>query len=618
MMNDQELNALTAQVDQAVTQASAHDTDDGASASDDTQALWTRLNAAIEAWSADTRLRRLRIRLAELAHAHTTRIADLAVLCALDPDDREARLDLALLQCRWAFLMVDDGDDNDDDDEADEHDGAEDIDDNNNAGLDAPSPQEQLEREACGWLLALVRAQRHDADFCVSLLTRWSEAGLHAPWLRLTLLLTACAAHPEDARLARQLGDAWESLASEAPARMDSEGPLPVGFAVDVFGALWDPLLIERALFCHEQALARQPRDSDLLTRCARLHQAISDYSTAARLYDAAALALEPHAGTPDEDDPRAELQALAEQCRGGRTALTQASFDAIDQAMPKLQQPMVLPDDASDDMKEWLRTWQESSQERMSRLSAELELLREQQAGVRNTPDDEQRAELQHLAGSTAGRILASLPLEPLDMRRITPDEFEHDWQDALQRPASTLLTLGWQPVGWIEWPSFRQLLRHQSVSWAWRDPASGGVVLLSPARGTVLVDIETMLSDGRHLVTSLSRGSNFLTGGPQVDTLFIEPTLPLEDAISLHQARVEWQCAGSPGVAALTRASVEDVMAQQEQGRQAKLHYRLNQGVTRFEALCIPNDYPEVFVPMLQAELGEGLAALRASLRG
>lgn len=606
-MNELELQALTAQVDQAL-----------ANADQDTEATWRRLGEAIEAWPADARLRRLRIRLAEAAHAHTTRIADLSVLCSLSPDDRDARLDLALLQCRWAFLMVDDEGEEDDDGDAEPP-----VEVAVN-GLTESTQQDRLEHEARGWLTQLVQTQRHDAAFCVTLLTRWSEAGIHAPWQKLQLVLLAAAAHPEDTRLARLLGEAWEALASEPPAVMDSEGPLPMGFAVDVFGALWDPLLIERALLSHEQALARHPGDSDLLARCARLHQAMSDFPSAATWFDAAADALERSTGSTDDDEERAEgprqaaeLRALADQCRGGRTALTQASFDAIDDAMPQLQQPVTLPDDASDDVKEWLRSWQASSQERMGRLSAELELLREQQAGVRNTPDDEQLSELQQLAGSVAGRILASLPLEPMDMRAISPDEFEGDWPGLLQAQSSLLYGLGWRALGWIEWPMFRQLLGHQSVSSAWVDPACGSVALLSPARGTVLVDLETTLSDGRHLVTSLSRGNNFLTGGPQVDTLFVEPTLPLDEAAGLHEARLAWLLARSPGVSAHPPVTLDDVMAQQEQGRQAKLHFRLTQGVTRFEALGVPNDYPEVFGPLLQAELGEGLAALRAGLR-
>lgn len=629
-MNEHELQALPAQVDQALAAADP-DADTDSTSAPDTETLWRRLGEAIEAWPDDARLRRLRIRLAEAAHAHTTRIADLAVLCTLLPEDREARLDLALLQCRWAFLMVDDDTDDTDEegeDVTDEDDLGDSGDISDTGASDdtgaLPSAQALLEHEARGWLTDLVQAQRHDADFCVKLLTRWSEAGIHAPWQKLQLVLLAGAAHPEDTRLARLLGEAWESLAGEPPAMMDSEGPLPMGFAVDVFGALWDPLLIERALLSHEQGLARHPGDSDLLARCARLHQAMSDFPTAATWFDAAADALERSTGSTDDDEERAEgerqsaeLRALADQCRGGRTALTQASFDAIDDAMPQLQQPVTLPDDASDDVKEWLRSWQASSQERMGRLSAELELLREQQAGVRNAPDDEQLSELQQLAGSVAGRILASLPLEPMDMRAITPDEFERDWPGLLQAPSSLLHGLGWQALGWIEWPMFRQLLGHQSVSSAWVDPACGSVALLSPARGTVLVDLETTLSDGRHLVTSLSRGNNFLTGGPQVDTLFVEPTLPLDEAAALHQARLAWLLARSPGVSAHPPASLDDVMAQQEQGRQAKLHFRLTQGVTRFEALGVPNDYPEVFGPLLQAELGEGLTALRAGLR-
>ncbi len=631
-MNEADLRELTAAVETVLENE------------DDCEAVWDQLGSAIAAWPASADLRRLRIRLSEATYDRVTRIVDLTALRELDPQDRDAILELAVLQHRWAYRLVDeddsdDSDDDDDDDDDDgeddevEHDDGDDADDDEDDDADdgmeidinvrfpqaggADSAQAQLERQAIGWLTDLVNAQRGDADFCVKVFARWSEQNIYAPWLRLRFALELSAAHPQDARLERVLADAWADLSNQAPAGFEDGQAPPVGFLVDVFGALWDPFMIERALESYEALLERAPADPELLGSCARLRQAMFAFPDAAKDYDAAADATALAAEAVQDADEREtmlaeafELRGMARQCRGGRKALVGGGFDAIEQAMAQFSAPMTPRPDASETAKAWLQDWEQSSKKRMEDLAAEFGTLRAQQDDDATGPDEEQLAELESAALRIAVNVAGTLLAEPLEMRAIEPGAFEGDWAAQLQAFGSPMQELGWSFFGWAEWPQFRSMLGHQAVSGIWQDPATGTVALVTPVKGTMLVDIDSELEDGRQLVSSLTRGRNFLSGGPQVETLLLEPGLTLKEACEIHMGRLAQVVSRSPAARPLKPATLKDILAMQERARQAKFDFRASQGLTHVEALALPNDYPEVFVPMLQEAVRRQIA--------
>ncbi len=606
-MHEPDLVAFTMAVDTALA------------GDEDFDVLWNELGRAITAWPRNAALRRLRIRLAEVAWHRATHISDLAALRELEPDNRDVWLELALLQHRWADLLVD-GEDEETTTLNDAFGEGNGVDVDSALWSDShDSRRVALERQALQWLADLLETYREDADFCVEVFAHWAEASIYSPWLRLRLGLSAAATHPNDNRIRRVLAMAWEDLANQAPEDFDPTKPLPMGFLVDLFGNLWDPYLIERAIQGHEELLQNNPDDSDLLRRRGQLHQAMSAFAVAADDFDAAATAIERAAGALTDEEERDSLleegRALrdqARQCRGGREALMQESLDAMGEAMGRLLRPIPSRAGVVDEASELILEWRQSAEERMQEFASDLGTLRQQGSKVRNEPDEEQLETLRSMVAGVTASIVQGLELTPAEVRNIEPEAFESDWPAQSQAFLAAMRGMGWQSLGWIEWPNFRNLFGHQVVSSVWADPAANCVVLGSLAFGRVLVDIETELDDGRQVVSSLSRGRNFLTGGAEVNTLFVEPTLPLEEAVALHQARVACICAREAGVAPRPVNNLHDVAARQESGRQAKLRFRLKQGLTRYEALGVPNDYPDVFAPMLQQAVKQEIASL------
>lgn len=592
----------------------------------DLEPLWDALTEAIVAEPEVPALRRLRARLAEAAGMHATRHEDLAVLRRLDPSDRQAWLDLALLQHRWAFLLVPEEEDDpeDGDGEADEGGAAEDepaftltV---RSAQAEADSPQARLEQEALAWLAQMLREHVGDAAFCAQVFARWEQASLHAPWLRLTLALEACAAHPADDELGRVLALAWAVLADQAPEGLDLEtSPPPMGFLFDVAGTLWDPFLQERALAALAGLLERRPGEADLLACRARLLQGRCDFAAAAEAFAQAAAAAGRLAVTGQSAEAReqaeelqAQLREQGECCAGGRGAVAAAMLDGMADAMSRFQQPFPLPDGASDARRAFAADWDESMRPRADEMQASLDAMRAAQSAAR--PDAAQRDQMQAVARQVAASVVGSIAFDPVRMDPVAPAAFEQDWAAVLREMREALAALQWHDLGWVEWPAYRALFGSQVVSSVWCDPSRTLLVLASCAGAKPLVDLESELENGPILITSMSRGRNFLTGGPEVDTLFIEPALALPEAVALHAARLKLAMAAHPGTRPVAIPDLAAVAAAQERARARKTRFRLAQGLTESESLGVPGDFPEVLAPLLRATVRQGLDALNA----
>ncbi|MDX2219382.1 MAG: hypothetical protein SF172_10195 [Burkholderiales bacterium] len=583
----------------------------------DLEPLWNDVCAAIEANPRHAGLRRLRIRMAASFYEHVREHEDLVALHGMEPSDREVWLDLALIQHRWAYQLVP-GSDEDLQQEAD-------------ADADAPvdsSAQTQLENEARGWIAQIIRQNQADGDFCAKVLAGWSDAGIYAPWLRLTLVLEIAAAHPDDDRFSRELALAWLDLGNQLPEAYDPDsGQLPMGFMVDLQGGLWDPFMQERALDEFAALLQRLPNDVDLLSRRARLLESRCDLPLAAAAYVAAESAARSASQQTDEVDEKAALESTADElgersrlCTAGRAAIVQAMLTSMDDAVAQFQQGFPVREDASERSRELAREFAEDWDRTMKQTAAELtenvDSLRTTLEGL--TADAAALEAMEAQAAQIAAGIVGSVQVTPIGATPVEPTAFEEDWSTTLAPVNDAFRDAGWRQLGWVDWPEFRPVFGHQVVSSVWLSTDGGAVAFASSARGMTLVDVESEFSDGRLFATSTSRGRNFLAAGTDLDSLLIEPNLGIADCVALHSARVGLALARSPQSTLVRCHDIGQAIQQQERMRQQKTRFRIEHGITESESLGIPHDFPEIFAPMLRQKVAESMAGLRQAMPG
>lgn len=599
----------------------------------DFEDAWDRVGAAIDTHPQAPDLRRLRIQLADASSQRAVQVADLQVLCTLQPHDHDARLDLALLQLRWASWLVDDEDDDDgdvDDGEDgidgrignDDNDDDENDDQNADADLAAGNDAEaELKAQACAQLQQLLHERAHDVAFVTALLTRLDDARLWQPWLQLAWTLQAVARHPADALLRRQLALAWLELDNQAPAVDLPEGQVPVGFAVDVYGQLHDALVAERALAAVLAALQAHPGDTTLHDRLAQLWLGLSQFPEASTAYTRAAQAWQAQAqaaqaaGDDDTADSARqqadEAEQQAQRCARGRAALTaQWSQDMAD-ALGRLDElPALEPGD-----NEMLQAMHAQQKLHRQDLRDQWAQALPQLEAAAQAPDADTLNSLQQLADTLAGQLLGAVSFAPLEHRLLSDVQAAPLLQDAHHQMAAELQALGARLLGYYELPAYSEQFGHPAVVAAWvqgagdsdvgNDDSGAGPTLVSVAvvRGVAMVDLESGFSDGRQCVTTRGRGRNFLGGGPAIDTLHVDADQGLPLLLALHHARVRLALATQPGLTVQPLPDLAAVLALQEAQRLAKTAFRVEQGLSRFEALAIPCDQPEHFVPLMQA---------------
>ena len=160
----------------------------------------------------------------------------------------------------------------------------------------------------------------------------------------------------------------------------------------------------------------------------------------------------------------------------------------------------------------------------------------------------------------------------------------------------------LGFECLCWVETLDYSEQFGGTTLTGVWPHP-SGEATLLSTAVAALHVsELETEFSDGRQLITSQGRGRNYFCGGPQVDVLLVDASLPLIEVIELHRARVAHVLTHTPGLALRPWQNAADYRGAQERQRQAKLTYRLAVGMDETEARSVPVNHPEVFVPLVR----------------
>lgn len=585
----------------------------------DLEPLWLEVSAEIEAQPRHAGLRRLRMRMAEAFFEHAQLHEDLCALRDIEPGNRDVRLQLALVQHRWAFLIAPDEEDAAAEGGDAQSDDVVEVTRRDLEGGDDQQARTQLEHEALGWIAQLLRQHRADADFCATVLHQCSEASIYAPWLRLTLVLELAAAHPRDVRFKREVAMAWQELANQAPEGHDPDsGQLPMGFMLDVNGTLWDPFLQERALDAIDALLQRSPADTDLLARRARLLEARCDFPKAALAYAAAQGVLVTAAGQSADEEERESLAASAAEmgersrlCQAGRVAIAEAMMAGIDDAIAQFRQALPVREDASEQARQFAQDWQKSMQASEKEFSESVDTLRATIPSHTLDPDVLEAFEAQ--AEQIATGIAASIELSPHGAFPVEPAQFESDWATPLAPVRAQFLDAGWRDLAWLEWPAFRKVFGHQVASAVMINAAGDSIAMATIAKGVLLVDLETELSDGRFIATSTSRGRNFLAAGIDLDTLLIEPSLQISEAVALHAARVDLALSVAPTCVTVKCADIGQAIQQQERIRELKTRFRLERGITESESLGIPHDFPEVFAPMLRAAFAKRMHELR-----
>lgn len=590
----------------------------------DFEDAWDRVGAAIDRQPDTPELRRLRIRLADAASQRAVQVADLTVLCTLQPQDHEARLDLALLQLRWAGWLVDDDEDDEDDGETGRaEDDAEDGDDTA-AETRGDAAEAALKAQACAQLQQLLLDQLHDAGFVGRLLTRLDDARLWQPWLQLTWALQAVARHPADAALRRQLALAWLELDNQAPAVDLPEGQVPVGFVIDVYGQLHDALVAERALAAVLAALQQHPGDTLLHDRLAQLWLGLSQFPDAAAAYAQAAQAWQAQAdaaqATGDDEaadsarEQAAQAQQQAQRCAQGRAALSAQWSQDMSDALGRLDE-LPAPEAGDNDLLQELQALQQRHRQELHDQWAQA--LPQVQAAA-EAPDADTLQRLQQLADTLAGQLLGAVSFAPLAHRQLGDTQAAPLLQDAHHTLAAELQGLGAQCRGHYELPDYSAQFGHPAVVAAWVLPDGATLVSVAAVRGVAVVDVESGFSDGRQCVTTRGRGRNFLGGGPAIDTLHVDADQALPRLLALHQARLQLALAEAPGLALQPLPDLTAVLALQEAQRQAKTAFRVAQGLSRFEALAIPCDQPEHLAPMVQAAALQRVRQAQADFNG
>lgn len=516
--------------------------------------VWRQLGAAIEAAPRSRTLRRLRMRLAQAVDMRSEHLADLRVLCELDPRDNKAALELALREFAWS----------------------------------APAaPAQALHSDRLTQLLALLHRLGSKAPRLAWALEVWDATRVWEPWTRLHMALHACALHPDDAALKRHLALSWAMLMHQPPALDSPEGMLPFGFALDATGSLGDALIGGRALAALRAAIPEGSDDAELLYSRALVQQGLSRFTAAESDFALAARAWDRLADSSGLDPGDAVVArssadhafALAQRASGGRETLSRPWMPDSGGgphtpgtlfSMPTLTG---LPPPA--------------------RYAGP-----ERRSGQRGETSEQTEARLAERAEQTLQQLAAALDPPQAPWQEGPAPAIDPPWLPA----AASMEAGGLVPLAWLTHPALRDPSGALAPAHAWRS-RDGAVTVLALAVGDDTgIEIASELADGRQLLTTNARGRTCLGGGPVIDVLHVDSTVHLELLLALHRARLAYQLALQPACGVRALRSLADFIASQQRQHAAVRQHRLACGMDEFEALAVPSDLPELFAPMLQ----------------
>lgn len=221
----------------------------------------------------------------------------------------------------------------------------------------------------------------------------------------------------------------------------------------------------------------------------------------------------------------------------------------------------------------------------------------------------DDDLASLREAAVQLGSHAAHTVEFEPSERRWVAQGSTPPDLDARLRDAAAELAEAGLGALGWCEDLTLAAQHGKRATLGVWLSGAHTSVAAgaMGPAFSC---DLETWMSDGRHVVTTRTRGQTNFGGGPWIDRVNVDGVVPLADTLALHKARVHALLATTPGLEVVPVVSLDDWSAMQEDQRQRRLAHRLDVGLTETEARGIPFGPPDLTVPLLQAAARDAVA--------
>lgn len=561
----------------------------------DFDATLADLHTEIAAHPADGPLLRLRAALHDAAYLRVEAWQDWCALMALAPDDRDAALEVARRQCRWAhhIAAAQAAASAGDDDEDDDPDAAE------------PSDEDVARIEEAGRALfeQLMRQHATDAAFAQVLLRAWDEGFGWHPWRHHTLIQLALAAHPRDRAL--RTAEAL-FLASLASASFGDPEQIPPGHFADAMGTLYNAFTVDEALQALAALLA-EAEDIELLSAQAGLLVAIDDHAGAVAAYGRLASLCESLMRSEADDEAREALQqrrdealAQAEACRGGREGYVAAQMAALGESMGRLD-TLRLPSADGDD----------AGADRFAELKSSVAQWQQVVANQPPAPTAEQLAEIERVVQKVAGSVVGTVSFDEIVLRPLRPDELVGGPSPWFAELAPVLEALGFRHGATFENPANSRALGVQAQGQLWTDADGSTAVVVETAKQIRLRRVFSELDDGRLLLSADSRLSSFFSAGPRVELLRLVREVPMAQLIGLHRACLQRRLAET-GLRARPIGSLARLAEVENGMRLSKNDYRLAIGIGDTELRGMHAQFPEVFAQRMRAEVSARLAAL------
>lgn len=541
----------------------------------DFEKAWQRLGLAIDAAPGDPAPRRLRFRLAQAADLRTEQLVDLRALCRLEPLERDWAIHLALRLFAWPKGEV--------------------------AGTERTTPHRAAKASSrLVQFRALFKSLGKKSAHLARALELWDSLMIWEPWSRLQIALHAATLYPTETAFIRHLALSWAELVQHPPEVDTDDGQLPLGFAIDATGSLYDALVAGRALSALQSALSLSVGDAELLYARALVDQGLSRFADAESGFAAAGRAWDrraDEAGLSEFEVVQAKALAdqafaRAQRCTGGRDSLSRPW-------MPVAGGSVLNPD----------TLFSMATLPGIERAPMQTDRRRPP------TPAEDQERALQSKLAERAvdavqqlGWMLDPEPEQWEELAEAPRDALPPEWPlltTAMERAA--VAPLCWAQNAALKDPGLPERAARCRI-WCDKD---GVAAVTAVAFGQVMgIEVETEFAGGHHLLTTNARGHTCLSGGPLVDTLHVDAGLPPESLHALHQARVALTLALDPGLTCVPVRAFADYTAARARRHHAEATHRRACGLDEYECLAVPADWPELFAPLLQKAAREWIS--------
>lgn len=587
------------------------------------------VSAALEDAPDNPGLYRLRARLYVLGYFHTQAWRDWCAVLRLLPEDREAALEAARLQMRWAAHIASSEQEDEKAQGSGSADGEEAIE-SAREGQDFPNYSHrydedeydtdysaqypriaELEQEAAQQFVHLMQKHVADYDFALTLINTWEDLPIWWPWTNYTLLLLARARWPQDAQLKRR-----EALFLAALARDESEesDTIPAGYLSDAMGTLWHAQTVFQAL----QALSGVEQDEEILQERAELLIALQDYPAARAIFlQLAEYCSRRQQQARDQEkqtywqEVYAEAMQEAENCAAGRAHFLQGRFDEMQDGIAKFEHHI-----AEQHVAPALQARiHDSLQHKMEEMQLQLQQTRAELNTLQDAPDGEALQAIQNRVQRLAPKIASLVNLSPMQLRALQEEDFEQNLSPWFEAQAPGLLAEGLELRTHFENLYNNRVMQEQAQGQFWSDAKGEVVVVLEAVRQFHLVRIISRFADRNFLVTANSRGISGFEHGPECNTMSVHSSTPLLQILALHRARLATQRIQEPDNQVLPVPDLEALEQLDNDMRRALNRFRLEQGVTEVEIRGFHADYHQQFAQALREEVERLLRELKES---